>query len=92
MKLCPKCKRPMPYAQRGVRADWAPAMGWRCSRCWITIYDGEKPWALTLSRADWVKYVMAFGYGPSEWEGRPDNWERIQAAFTWPPVVQLSLL
>jgi len=88
---CPGCGEPMRYGQYGVRRDGTPATGWRCSRCWRTVWEGEKPWVDTLSREDWMKYVAEFGSGPSEWFAEPPDWVHILKRHQWPPIVQLRL-
>ncbi len=88
---CPICGRPMKHFDRlGVRRDGSDVPGWRC-RCWHTIYEGELPWALTLSSAQWMQYLSDFGAGPSAWMNPPVDWLNAHLGYQTQQRLQLRL-
>lgn len=73
-KDCPECGRTMHYYQRGWCWDGSPSFHWKCWRCWRTIYDGERPWPLTLfERGLVVVYIERYGGLPAHTDPVPDD-------------------
>lgn len=81
----------MNRAKLGVKLDGTLAQGWRCpggsgvNVCYNTIYDGERPWALELSRSLWMRFIADHGHGPGEWMTPPYEWLKTLQPGYMPP-------
>jgi len=89
---CPRCDAKMNRAELGIKFDGTHALGWRCTggkgvrRCYNTIYDGERPWAIEMPRWMWMRFIRDHGHGPGEWMTPPIEWLKTLAPGYRPPA------
>jgi hypothetical protein len=71
-KYCPECNTLMGYRRAGYCWDGSIAKQWRCSNCWLVIWDGKRTWDLELPKGYFISFIKKYGIAPSG-ESMPPN-------------------